>query len=77
MKTRIARTAAVLFLAALIPASAFGWGRKGHATMAKIAQNHLTKTTQKRVAEILQGTPLVAIASYCDDYRSVLDATFS
>ena len=76
MKTRIARVAAALFLAALIPFNAAGWGRMGHATVAKIAQNHLTKTTQKRVAEIMKGTPLVAIASYCDDYRSEMDATF-
>ena len=46
------------------------------STVAKIAQNHLTKTTQKRVAEIMQGTPLVAIASYCDDYRSEVNKTF-
>ena len=76
MKTRIARVAAALFLAALIPFNAAGWGRMGHATVAKIAQNHLTKTTQKRVQEIMQGTPLVAIASYCDDYRAEVDATF-
>ncbi|MBR4757121.1 MAG: S1/P1 nuclease [Bacteroidales bacterium] len=76
MKNHVYRISAVLFLVALIPLSARGWGRMGHATVAKIAQNHLTKTTQKRIAEIMHGTPLVAIASYCDDYRSELDASF-
>ena len=76
MSIRIARTAALLFVAALLSFPSFGWGRMGHATVAKIAQNHLTKTTQKRVNEIMQGTPLVAIASYCDDYRKELDASF-
>ena len=76
MDTRIIKTTALLFAAAIISTPAFGWGRMGHATVAKIAQNHLTKTTQKRVNEIMHGTPLVAIASYCDDYRKQLDATF-
>jgi hypothetical protein len=70
------KTVTVLLLALLTATSAAGWGRMGHATVAKIAQNHLTKTTQKRVQEIMQGTPLVAIASYCDDYRAEMDATF-
>lgn len=73
---RIEKMAAALLLAALLPATAMGWGRMGHATVAKIAQNHLTKTTQKRVQEIMKGTPLVGIASYCDDYRSEMNKTF-
>ena len=68
--------AALLFAALLLPVTAMGWGRMGHATVAKIAQNHLTKTTQKRVREIMKGTPLVGIASYCDDYRSEMNKTF-
>ena len=35
--------------------TAQGWGRKGHATIARIAEMHLTKTTQKRIAEIMHG----------------------
>ena len=72
MKSRIA----AFLLLALLPVTAAGWGRMGHASVAKIAQNHLTKTTQKRVQEIMKGTPLVAIASYCDDYRSEINKTF-
>ncbi len=76
MFKRYAGTVALLLLSALISVPASSWGRMGHATVAKIAQNHLTKTTQKRVNEIMHGTPLVAIASYCDDYRKELDASF-
>ena len=76
MSIRIPKLIAVVFFAALVSTSASGWGRMGHATVAKIAQNHLTKTTQKRVNEIMHGTPLVAVASYCDEYRKDLDASF-
>lgn len=74
--TRTIKSAALLVAAIIISLPAAGWGRMGHATVAKIAQNHLTKTTQKKVNEIMHGTPLVAIASYCDDYRSEVNATF-
>lgn len=72
----IKRILLTVCMAVLVSVTASGWGRMGHATVAKIAENHLTKTTQKRVNEIMHGTPLVAIASYCDDYRKELDATF-
>lgn len=76
MSERYSKAVVLLFLSALISCPAFAWGRMGHATVAKIAQNHLTKTTQKRVNEIMKGAPLVAFASYCDDYRKELDASF-
>lgn len=76
MTTKFIKAAALLFSAAMISTPSFGWGRMGHATVAKIAENHLTETTQKRIDEIMHGTALVAISSYCDDYRKQLDATF-
>ncbi len=76
MTTKFLKAAALLFTAAVISTPSFGWGRMGHATVAKIAENHLTETTQKRIDKIMHGTALVAIASYCDDYRKQLDATF-
>ena len=76
MIKRLLRTAAVLCLAVLFCLPASGWGRVGHAAVAKIAENHLTKTTAKRVNEIMQGVPLVAIASYCDEYRQELNEVF-
>ena len=54
MLHRLLRTAAVLVCAAIIAPGAAGWGRMGHATVAKIAQNHLTKTAREKVNEILQ-----------------------
>ncbi|MCQ2141435.1 MAG: S1/P1 Nuclease, partial [Bacteroidales bacterium] len=50
--------------------SAFGWGRVGHATVARIAENHLTPTTQKAIAEILDGHSIVEYASFADEYKN-------
>lgn len=49
-----------------------GWGRKGHATIARIAEMHLTKTTQKKIAEIMHGEPISGYASYADDHKGKL-----
>lgn len=49
--------------------SASGWGRKGHATIARIAESHLTETTKAKVAEIMKGEMLSGCASYGDDFK--------
>ena len=46
------------------------WGDLGHATVAKIAQDHLTPKARKALKKYL-GVPLPAIASDADAYRSV------
>ena len=56
----------------LMCSMASGWGRKGHATIARIAERHLTKTTQKRIAEIMHGEPISGYASYADDHKAKL-----
>lgn len=56
----------------LVCGTASGWGRKGHATIARIAELHLTKTTQKKIAEIMHGEPISGYASYADDHKSKL-----
>ena len=64
----------VLLLACLLLCcgASYGWGRKGHATIARIAENHLTKTTRKKIAEIMRGEPISGYASYADDHKSKL-----
>lgn len=52
--------------------SAFGWGRQGHATVARIAEDHLTKTTKQCIDEILGGEHITQYASYGDDMKSAL-----
>ena len=62
----------VLACALLCCCAASGWGRKGHATIARIAEDHLTKTTQKKIAEIMHGEAISGYASYADDNKSTL-----
>ena len=68
---------ATVLCATLLAVNASAWGRMGHATVVKIAQDHLTKKTAKKVNEIMHGQPLVAYASYADEYRSDLDKAYS
>lgn len=54
---------------ALLGASiaAFGWGQKGHDTVAFIAENHLTETTRAAVDSILDGKSPVYWANWLDN----------
>ncbi len=62
--------------ALLCCSTASGWGRKGHATIARIAETHLTKTTQKRISEIMHGESICGYASYADDHKNKLLVDF-
>lgn len=62
----------VLACALLCCSGAYGWGRYGHATIARIAESHLTKTTQKRIAEIMHGEHITGYASYADSHKASL-----
>lgn len=45
------------------------WGRLGHATVAKVAQDHLSVEAEKALAGYLDGLTLAALASDADTYR--------
>lgn len=45
------------------------WGRLGHATIAHIAEKHLTPAAEKALDEYLDALPISAIASDADIYR--------
>ena len=62
----------IIACALLCCGTAFGWGRKGHAKIARIAETHLTKTTQKKIAEIMHGESISGYASYADEQKSKL-----
>ena len=47
--------------------SAFGWGQKGHDTVAYIAQEHLTPATQAAVDSLLDGRSIVYWANWLDN----------
>ncbi|MCF0207771.1 MAG: S1/P1 nuclease [Bacteroidales bacterium] len=48
----------------------FAWGQKGHAVIACIAEQHLTKKASKKVHDILNGRSLVYYASWLDEVQN-------
>lgn len=49
--------------------NSFGFGRVGHATVAKIAENHLTPTAKAQIDKYLDGQSITEIASWMDQVR--------
>ena len=60
----------LLLLFSLLTFCAFqaqGWGRLGHATIAEIAQRHLTPAARANIEKYTHGTPLAEYASWMDE----------
>ena len=66
------RILTLLCAVVLVVSSASAWGRLGHATVAKIAENQLTKKAKKQITEYLGGESIVKWASYADDSKPEL-----
>ena len=57
-------------LALLCPFRAtFGWGPEGHAIIALISEHYMTPAALTRASDLLDGSTIVAVASWADDYR--------
>lgn len=54
-------------LAAIYTLTCFGWGQKGHDTVAYIAECNLKSKTYKKVVQILGGHSLVYYANWMDN----------
>lgn len=67
MKRLIAFAAFAALLLASPDSSA--WSRLGHATIAQIAENHLSGRTLRKVNEYLRGESMAAVATDPDTYR--------
>ena len=52
--------------------TSYGWDRRAHATVAKIAENHLTPNTKAYLDKYLNGKSIVYYASYADDFKPEL-----
>jgi hypothetical protein len=52
--------------------TSLAWDRRAHATVAKIAENHLTPKTKAALDKYLNGKSIVFYASYADDYKNNL-----
>lgn len=63
------RSILLLVATLLMSSSAFAWGLKGHATVAHIAENHLTPKAKALVKEYLKGKPMSYYGSHTDFFR--------
>lgn len=64
---------------AMLVASApsFGWGREGHESIAKIADNHLKPSAKKKIEKYLGNHSIVYYAKWMDDYRKTKEYGFT
>lgn len=64
---------------AILVASApsFGWGREGHESIAKIADNHLKPSAKKKIEKYLGNHSIVYYAKWMDDYRTTKEYGFT
>lgn len=67
MKTRITILATLLTL--MVGTNAWGWGRDIHATIAYIAERHLTPKAKENIEACIDGRSIVYFASWMDNYR--------
>ena len=58
---------------ALIPSSAFAWGKTGHRVTGEIAQQYLSRSAQKEVKRILGVEDLAEASAWADFMRSSRD----
>ena len=70
----------ILTITALIMlyGTSFGWSIKEHATVAQIAENHLTPKAKELIKQYLGGRPMAYYASHADFFRNdmILDIGF-
>ena len=62
----------ICIVATLACSSAYGWGRREHAVIAKIAEDHLTSGAKQKLHEYMHRRSLVYYANYADDYQPIL-----
>ena len=53
----------------LLSTTAYGWGRREHAAVAKIAENHLTPKAKDMLHKYMHRRSLVYYSCYADDYQ--------
>lgn len=60
----------ILLCALIFTTSAFGWARIGHMTVGRIAENHISAETKKKIAEILGTDTLAQVSNWADEIKS-------
>ena len=66
----------LLISAVLMCGTASGWGREGHETIARIADNNLKPSVRKKLESYL-GHSIVYYAKWMDDYRHTKEYRFT
>ncbi len=57
-------------MALLMCGTSFAWSTREHATIAQIAENHLTPKAKELIKEYLGGKPMAYYASHADFFRN-------
>lgn len=70
------KTIAIILLASFVSTQLFGWGPKGHAIVADIAQSRLTPLTRKNLQALLGQESLASISSWADQVRKDRDESY-
>lgn len=71
------RIFSIILLGLLVSGSAFGWGREGHETIAKIAENNLKPSVKQKIEKCLGNHSIVYFAKWMDDYRRTPEYRFT
>ncbi|MCM1152804.1 MAG: S1/P1 nuclease [Muribaculum sp.] len=61
----------------LMPSLCFGWGQKGHDTVAAIAEQHLTEATRQMIDSLLDGKSIVYYANWLDNASHTPEYAYS
>ena len=67
----------IMMAGLLMSGSAFGWGREGHETIAKIADDNLKPSARKVVEKYLGDHSIVYYAKWMDEYRHTPEYAFT
>lgn len=67
MKTKL--TILTIALSVFAASTAWGWGRDAHATIAYIAERHLTPEAKQNIEAQIDGRSIVYYASWMDNHR--------
>ena len=70
------RVVLVILAVVLLGSPAFGWGREGHETIAKIAERHLQPSARKKIESYL-GHSIVYYAKWMDEHRHLPEYSFT
>lgn len=70
MKTVVLFTFLFILLLPTTSMATDDWGRTGHRTVGKIAENHLTSKTKRHLKKLLDGGSLALYSTFADEIKS-------